>query len=337
MYSTSPTPEQVEVLPPIGIGAIEAHRGRGTCGDAATTQSIGEPYCETVIETPLGDIEYNESGRGPTVVLAPGSCSTGAAWRPIVAHLKDDFRCVTTSLLGYGRTAERRTTGDADIAREADVLEAVIIRAGGPVHLVGHSFGGLTALAVALRKRVPLLSLMIIEAPAPEVLQLAREEQHYQAFQKMTKAYFGAFEAGEAAAIESMIDFYGGPGTFAAWPARVQAYALQTTATNIRDWEAAYRFPLSLTALADVEIPTLVVRGGASHPAIQCANELIARNMANASVMTLAGAAHFMISTHPREVSAMIVQHCLPITGPDRGRGESVRPPFDDPAFAAGK
>src|SRR5215469_12194266 len=267
MYSTSLTTEQVKVPPPIGLKPIETHRGREASGDAATTQSTGEQYCETVIETPLGGIEYNESGRGPTVVLAPGSCSTGAAWRPIIAHMKDEFRCVTTSLLGYGRTAERRTTGDTDIAYEADILEAVVTRAGGPVRLVGHSFGGLTALAVALRKRVPLLSLVIIEAPAPEVLRLARETQHYEAFRKMTSAYFDAFQAGEAAAIESMIDFYGGPGTFAGWPARVRAYALQTTATNIRDWKAAYSFPLSLTALAGIEIPTLVVRGAASHPA----------------------------------------------------------------------
>jgi pimeloyl-ACP methyl ester carboxylesterase len=56
------------------------------------------------------------------------------------------------------RTAERRTDLDTDISHEAEIVEAVIRRAGCPVHLVGHSFGGLTALAVALRNRLPLLS-----------------------------------------------------------------------------------------------------------------------------------------------------------------------------------
>jgi pimeloyl-ACP methyl ester carboxylesterase len=82
-----------------------------------------------------------------------------------------------------------------------------------------------------------------------------------------------------------------------------------STAANIMDWQTAYDFPLSFAALANVKIPTLVVRGGASHPAIQRANELLAQGMANASLATLAEAAHFMISTHPRDVAALIAQH----------------------------
>src|SRR5450631_1238195 len=150
-----------------------------------------------MIEDESGRIDYDESGEGPTVVLVPGSCSTGAAWRPIIAQWNNGFRCITTSLLGYGGTAERRTALNADIAHEAEALEAVIRRAACPVHLVGHSFGGLAALAVALRKRVPLLSLTIVEAPAPEILHHAGETQHYCAFRKMTGAYFGAFHGGK--------------------------------------------------------------------------------------------------------------------------------------------
>jgi pimeloyl-ACP methyl ester carboxylesterase len=42
------------------------------------------------------------------------------------------------------------------------MLESVVRRAGSRVHLVGHSFGGLVALAVALRKQVRLASLLIL-------------------------------------------------------------------------------------------------------------------------------------------------------------------------------
>src|SRR6476659_10233264 len=146
-----------------------------------------------MIEDKRGRIDYDESGVGPTIVLVPGSCSTGVAWRPIVSQWKDSFRCVTTSLLGYGGTAERRTALDADISHEAEMLEAVIRRASCPVHLVGHSFGGLVALAVALRNRVKLLSLAIIEAPAAELLRSLGEHRHYRAFREMTDSYFAAF------------------------------------------------------------------------------------------------------------------------------------------------
>ena len=52
----------------------------------------------------------------------------------------------------------------------------------------------------------------------------------------MTEAYFAAHDNGNAEAIAAMIDFYGGTGTFASWPPRVRAYAVQTTAVNILDW-----------------------------------------------------------------------------------------------------
>src|SRR5262249_56880720 len=65
-----------------------------------------------MIDEERGQIEYEVSGSGPTVVLVPGSCSTGAAWRGVTTVWCNQFRCVTTSLLGYGRTAERRTSCD---------------------------------------------------------------------------------------------------------------------------------------------------------------------------------------------------------------------------------
>jgi pimeloyl-ACP methyl ester carboxylesterase len=262
-----------------------------------------------MIEDDRGCIDYAESGLGPTVVFVPGSCSTGSAWRPILSELGNGWRAVTTSLLGYGGTAERRTLRDADISREAEVLEAVVRRAASPVHLVGHSFGGAAAIAVALRRRVPLLSLVIIEAPVPELLRHAGEHRHYRALREMTDVYFDAFRAGETAAIKLMIDFYGGAGTFAAWPDRVRRYAIDTTPVNILDWASAYDFQLTPACLANIDVPALVLRGGASHPAMRRASELLSQCMANASLATIAGAAHFMISTHAAQVAGAIAQH----------------------------
>jgi len=256
-----------------------------------------------------GLIDYQEAGKGPTVVLVPGSCSTGAAWRPVMGHWQDQFRCVTTSLLGYGDTAERRASGDADIEYEREILEAVIRRAGGPVHLVGHSFGGLTALAVALRGRVPLLSLTIAEAPAMEILRDTGEKQHYDAFRKMSGAYSAAFRGGETDAIARMVDFYGGAGTFAAWPQRVRDYAVETTQANLLDWESAYGFRLTPASLATVKIPTLVVWGETSHPAVRRANDLLSRCIPHAGRATIEGAAHFMIATHPKQFADLVAHH----------------------------
>jgi len=266
-----------------------------------------------MIDDRFGGIDYDERGpsseRGPTLVLVPGSCSTGAAWRPIIGHWQDRYRCVTTSLLGYGRTAERRTSATADMAYEAEMLETVVQRAGGPVHLIGHSFGGTTALAVALRGRVPVLSLTVIEPPIPELLRHAGEHGHYASFRDMTDAYFAAFRGGDQAAIESMIDFYCGAGTFAGWPQKVRDYAVATTPVNLLDWICGYSFHLTRNCLAKVHVPTLVMRGANSHPAMKRATELLTESLPDSRLATVDGAAHFMISTHAAAVADRIERH----------------------------
>jgi pimeloyl-ACP methyl ester carboxylesterase len=251
-------------------------------------------------------IEYNECGSGPTVVLVPGSCSTGAAWRSVVSHLGDGFRCVTTSLLGYGETDERRTMADASIDHECHVVEQVIERTSGRVHLVGHSFGGLVALAVALRGHAALASLTILEAPAVGFLRGEGDESHYRDFIHLTDSYFRSYRNGNQEAIAAMIDFYGGPGTFDSWPQRVQSHAVETTEVNMLDWAGAYAFTPSNAALSALAVPTEIIVGAMSRRAVQRANEAVMQRIPGAALWEIEDAAHFMIATHPEQVAKII-------------------------------
>lgn len=254
-------------------------------------------------------IDYDETGTGPSIVLVPGSCSTGAAWRLVIAAFGGGFRCVTTSLLGYGGTAERRSVDDPSISHEAEALEWVIQKVGERVHLVGHSFGGCVSLAVALRNRVELASLTILEAPAIELLAERNEHLHYRSIRRMTEVYFASFRNGNRHAIATMIDFYGGAGTFASWPERVRAYAIETTPANILDWASAYGFALSAASLSALEVPTLVVTGSASHPAMHAVNAHLGECIGGAAFAPIPDAAHFMIATHAGDVAARIADH----------------------------
>jgi pimeloyl-ACP methyl ester carboxylesterase len=263
-------------------------------------------------------VDYEEFGSGPTVVLAPGSCSTAAAWRPIISEWSGRFHCVATSLLGYGRTAERRTADDPSIDHQAAALESVIWRAGRPVHLVGHSFGAQVGIAVTLRRNVRLESLTILEAPAPELLRICGEDRHYEAIRRMTRVYFEDFAIGNADAIGAMVDFYGGAGTFASWPERVRDYAMRKTPVNILDWASAYGFPLSPAQLATIDMPVLVAWGGRSHPAMRRLNALLGEHIHGATVAELGGAAHFMIATHAREVADLVGRHIARVARGER-------------------
>jgi pimeloyl-ACP methyl ester carboxylesterase len=262
-----------------------------------------------MIEDARGHIDYHEEGSGPTLVCVPGSWGTRSAWRGVIAALDGRFRVVTTSLLGYGGTAERRSAADTSIAHETDIIEAVIRRAGGPVHLVGHSFGGQACLALAMRGDTPLISLSVIEPTATNLLPLAEDAELYQQVTALRDAYFRAFESGDKEAARHVIDLHDGAGSFNALPSRVRDYVMATTATNVLDWRSGLGLDAPLPAYAAIEVPALVIRGGRGHPYIARSAEVLSNAMPHASLVTIPGAAHSMITTHAAEVAKLIADH----------------------------
>lgn len=264
-----------------------------------------------MIEDSRGNIDYEEQGSGPTILFVPGSWGTRSAWRGVIAALPGPFRTVTTSLLGYGDTAERRAGTDVLIEREAEILEAVVLRAGGPLHLVGHSYGGQACLAVAIRKVAELTSLTLIEPTALPLLRQTGDLALYEEVTTMRAAYVHAFECGDKEAARRVIDFFGGNGTFDVLPQRMRDYVLATTTTNILDWHCGFTFDPPLSAYAGIAVPALILCGESGHPSIAKVAEILSGSMPRASFKTIPGASHFMMATHPADVAALVRRHVL--------------------------
>jgi pimeloyl-ACP methyl ester carboxylesterase len=262
-----------------------------------------------MIEDPRGDIDYAEEGSGPTIVFVPGSWDTRAAWRGVIPLLRDRFRIVTTSLLGYGGTKERRTTTDSSIDREAEIVEAVVRHAGDAAHLVGHSFGGQVCLAVALRRIAPVLSLTVIEPTAVNLLRRAGELLLYEQIIALRDRYFPAFESGDKEAARYVIDFFNGNGTFNAFSQRTRDYIVATTASNVLDWRSGMGVDEPSATYAAISVPTLVIRGEHGHPSTARSAEVVSNAIPNAFLATVAGASHLAMATHPNEVARLMIEH----------------------------
>ncbi|MGH6663859.1 MAG: alpha/beta fold hydrolase [Pseudolabrys sp.] len=254
-------------------------------------------------------IDYEEAGTGLCLLFVPGSFSTTAAWRSVGERLKDRFRIVSTSLPGYGRTPECRTAASPPAAAEAEIVEAVAGHTGGPVHLIGHSFGGVICAAVALRRRVELKSLIFLEANICDLLRQAGNNPLYDEARRFSDGFIAAFQAGEADAARRVIDFWAGPGTFDRLPQAVRDYAIRTTPANILDWPSMYGLDHSLADYAAIACPVLVIRGSDSNPVARRIAEILAGICPHARLADIAGASHLMAGTHPGEVAALIAQH----------------------------
>jgi len=254
-------------------------------------------------------VDYEEAGAGPCLLCVPGSFSTTAAWRAVGEPLKDRFRIVTTSLPGYGGTAEIRKAAAPPVVPEAEVIEAVAAHARAPVHLIGHSWGGVVCAAVALRGRVALKSVTFIEANVCDLLRQAGETDLYNEVRRFSDAYIAAFAAGEADAARRVIDFWAGAGSFDRLPPGVRDYVMRTTGANVLDWPSMYGMNWPMADYAAIACPVLVVRGANSHPVARRIAEILAGICPHGRLADIPGASHLMIGTHAREVAALIAGH----------------------------
>jgi pimeloyl-ACP methyl ester carboxylesterase len=254
-----------------------------------------------------GVIDYCEEGAGPTIVFVPGSWATMSAWRGVIEALGGRFRTVTTSLPGYGGTRECRTQANTSLDRQAEIVEAVIRRAGGPVHLVGHSFGGLACLDVALCGLLPLMSLTLIEPVAFGLLRQVGEFALHEQFVEMREDYVRSFENGDKEAARRVVDYLDGEGSFDALPPRMREYIVRATPTHVLDIRSGSDTPLS--AFGDILLPTLVVRGESSAESLRRSAEILSGALANASLRAIPAAGHFMMATHAVEVAQLIGDH----------------------------
>jgi pimeloyl-ACP methyl ester carboxylesterase len=125
-----------------------------------------------LVDVPGGPLAVLETGDGgPTVVLVPGF--TGS---------KEDFRLLLGPLAAHGRRVvavdqrgqyESPGPDDADAysvkALAGDLLALLEALDAGPVHLVGHSFGGLVSRAAVLERPESVRSLTLM-CSGPEAL-----------------------------------------------------------------------------------------------------------------------------------------------------------------------
>ena len=265
-------------------------------------------------------IDYQESGDGPPVLFVPGSFSTPAAWLGLQKWLPRRYHFVATSLCGYGATEETRGPGDCGIEHELRVIDAVAKKIGAPVHLVGHSFGGVVALATALGGAVEVLSIATFEANPPTLIRDHGDGAMFAAMRRMSAAFETAYHAGERDAAGRIIDFWGGAGSFAAMPESVRENCRSTAFANVLDWHTAYGFEATMADYGRLTIPALVVRGAGANPAMVKITEALVAGLPNVHAAVIDGASHFLITTHAKDCGELLAGFLAEVArAPDAG------------------
>src|SRR5262245_60161737 len=137
----------------------------------ASRMPAEEPVGLRRVVLPSGvEIHYEDHGTGTPVVFVHGSLSEGSYWHDQLPLLARTHRAIA-----YSRRHSPPNTNEArrgySAAADAEDLAALIAALHlGRVHVVGHSYGGLTGLFLAARHPELVRSLVSAEAPAVSLL-----------------------------------------------------------------------------------------------------------------------------------------------------------------------
>jgi pimeloyl-ACP methyl ester carboxylesterase len=253
-------------------------------------------------------VEYEDYGAGPLVVLLHGSPGTAKVWQRVIEQLAARFRVVAPNLPGYGATTPQPAGELPDVSYAASLVEELLATLEPPRVIAAHSYGGVVALAVALRGRARMRSLALFEPVPIPLLAAVGDHEAYDAARLVFDDYIAGFESGDGRAIRKMIDFWFGPGAFAQLPEAPRRYLLEQTAGNVRDVRALFRTRYTVAELGALTTPVTVVYGGASPDTNARIAAALASSVANGKLVRLDGATHALTATHAAELAAMLAE-----------------------------
>lgn len=264
----------------------------------------------------LGDAElaYVAQGEGAPVVLIHGSVNDLRSWGRQLEAFAARYRVVAYSRRYHWPNRPPRP-GDAFSAEQhaADLAALLAALDLAPAHLVGSSYGALTALTMAVARPELVRSLVLGEPPLlPWLARSGEGAALMEAF--LAGAFRPAAEAlarGEAeTGIRAFIDGVIGPGAFDRLPPPARAMMLDNAAVErLETATPPERYFPALTpdAVARLRVPVLLIEGERSPRMFGLITDELATALPAAERAVVPAASHGMHGQNPEAYNAAVL------------------------------
>jgi lipase len=272
----------------------------------------------STLDTPAGAmVKIIERGGGVPVVFLHSGVGSAGEWRGVFELWPEGHRLVAVD--AYGAGIGPGAPGCRRLDDYADQVLAVADHVGDPIHLVGFSWGGATALHVGATASPVLASLTVIEPEAYSLLD-ASDGPAFSVIAELRERWREHVRAGRwYEAFEEFIDFYNGPGSFARWPASRRDRFLDVQRARGDLWDVLFDAPLTVRTLQRIPLPVHVVEGSATSVVDHTICDLVRRHVPHTGHTLIDGAGHMLPLTHATQLTRALVGWIV-------GRGESTRP-----------
>ena len=224
------------------------------------------------------DLHVEVWGEGTPVVLVHGSLATGAdewsAQRPLA---NAGLRLIVPDRRGYGQSP---VAAGEDFLVDAGDLAALM---GSGAHLVGHSYGGISAMIAAAHRPEATLSLTLLEAP---VASVAEHDPNWRSLIDEMTTFWHQEMSDEAWVVRFLRAVGSQPETL---PSDLLVAAVELTPL-FRRGRPFFEADLPFDDLAAASFPKLVVSGD-HHRGFEAMSDALAQRI-GASRAVVAGAGH---------------------------------------------
>lgn len=248
-----------------------------------------------------------ETGSGPPVLLLHSSGFSSSQWRRLTNRLAGTHRVIAPDLPGYGRNEplpddRLATYGFLDDVAAVEELASTL---GGPVHVIGHSYGGLLAFQLALRGRVPVASITAYEPVCFGVLHSLRDAEGLANLPDES-LFFELGPGGLEGWLERFVDWWQGPGAWAALPPSARAPFVASGLKTFTEVRSLVADRTSHEAYRALTKPALLLTGTRSPLAARRTCALLAALLPRGRLVTLEGAGHMGPLTHADAVNSAV-------------------------------
>lgn len=245
-------------------------------------------------------IAVRRAGAGPALLLVHGTTADHTRWAGVAEDLAQRFTVHVMDRRGRGGSGDG---AEYSLAREGEDVAAVVDAIGGPVALLGHSYGALCCLQAVFRTR-SVDRLIVYEPPIfdppPSALlsrlhalveQDRREDALLTFFREVVRvpeSHIATMQADPA------------------WGGRVAA-----AHTVVREIRVTPAESFDAARLRKLDTPALLLVGGESPLFFQEAIRLLHATLPNSTVHEIPGQQHVAMDTAPDEFIGIVESFLL--------------------------